>query len=148
MNSKIKLSRIDAVQVYDCIKAMTGSASYQLLRQGVLEKIEKTWPEILKTDSPTEDDLVREMEVDPREQRSLAEGFLSLFDRKDNSGKSILTSATFLVVQTACKTCKVWNWVKSQVDKEEIPEFTEGLDDEPPLSDDLIVPDEEVKSEE
>lgn len=136
MDMKLKINRVEAVQVYECVKAMTGSASYQLLRQQVLKKIEELWPEILKNDSPTDPEDVRELVVNPREQRSLAEGYVGLLNKRDQFGGFSLTSASFDVIQKAAKSCKVWNWVKTQVNQEEVAEFDQPLDDEPPVSDD------------
>lgn len=138
METKIKLNRIEAIQIHDCVRSMLGSPSYQLLRQEVCKKIEEAWPEILVNDSPTDPTTIREINLNAKEQRSIADGFVGLFNRKDGNGEYLLTSGNFSLIQKACKICKVWNWVKSNIDQDEIPDFQEPLDDEMPISDEEV----------
>lgn len=138
MDTNIKITRLAAVQIYECIKAMTGSPNYQILRQRVLRKIEQAWPETLKNDCPTSPEETRNLILSSQEQRAIAEGYLALFNKKDQSGEFSLNTASFDVVQNAAKTCKVWNWLKTQIDQQQVSDFDQPLDDEPPISDEEV----------
>lgn len=130
MEFKIKLNRLDAVNLHTCLKNMTGSPSYQILRTSIKHKIERIWPEILVQGEETPVDTVREITLNTREQRSLAEGFLTLFNRKDSLGAFSINSEQFDLLMQCCRTCKIYNWVNSKIDIDEVSGFNEILDDE------------------
>jgi hypothetical protein len=135
MDKTLQFNRVQAVQTHNCIQAMIGNPGYQLIRQNILKRIEEIWPEVMANDQPTEPDITREIVLTSKEQRVMAEGFVDLLNRKDQSGAYMINTANFAVVEASCRACKVWNWVKTQV-VQDIPDFDQQLDDEPPISDD------------
>lgn len=135
MDAKLRIDRIQAVQIYECLRAMTGSPSYQLLREEVRKKIEKAWPEVFAENNITPEGETREVIINPREQRSLGEGFVSLFNRKDQFAQSNVTTDMFILLRKSSEAFKIWNWVRAKILIDEVPEFDEPLDDEPSISD-------------
>lgn len=148
-NTTLKLTRSQAVELHNIINVMTGSANYKLLRSQIQENILELWPEIRTTETQTSEDEVRPLSVSSREQKALAEGLLTLINKKDTSGQDI-NGAEFNFLFRVAKTCKVSKWLGTQFNLEEIPDFDEDLDDEVPVNDDEAAEegkDEEVESD-
>ncbi len=126
----IKLNRAQAIELHGITLGMEGDGIYKGVRQKVRASILKAWPEINpETAGETEPGVTREIEVDPKEQRSLAEGFLSLA----NNPKT--TDRDYEAIKWIASSCRLWGWVEKHLAQRQVPDFDGELDGEPDLVD-------------
>lgn len=129
-NVTLKTTRQQAIEVHNIITGMSGEASYKAARQQVQKAILTAWPEASEEDArETPAGELRSLELNPKQQRALAEGFLSLA----NEPKT--TNRDYEVIQRIAGTCRVWGWVAGHIEQKPVPDFDGELDGEPDLLD-------------
>ncbi len=124
----VKLERVPAVELHNIIGGMEGEANYKAARQQVQKAITKAWPET-EDGEATGPGISREVELNPKQQRALAEGFLTL------ANNSKTTNRDYEFIQKVARTCRVWGWVEQHITEKPVPDFEGELDGEPDLVD-------------
>ena len=125
-NVVLKLDRTVAVTLHNMIDHMTGSAPLKAKRAGIQKAILAAWPEATSGE-PTENGVKRDLELDPKDQRALAEGFLSI------AGNTQTNNLDFKRLKELAGACRLWTWVESHIQQPQ--DFDGELDGEPPLVD-------------
>lgn len=129
-NITIKLNRAQAIDIHGATLAMEGEGIYKGARLKVRKSILRAWPEIdPETASETAPGETRDIELDPKEQRALAEGFLTLA----NNPKT--TDRDYEAVQRIASVCRLWGWCEKHLAQRQVPDFDGELDGEPELVD-------------
>jgi len=129
-NIIIKTTREGVVAVHNEIDNMIGQESYKDAREQVQKAILKVWPEAVSR-TKTPDDELRDLELNPKQLRALAEGFLHR--RLDPA----TTDGQRKALRSMAALCRVSKWVEEHLPKAPIEDL-EGLDDEPGLVDPII----------
>jgi hypothetical protein len=129
-NITIKLNREQAVRLHGITMGMGGEGMYKAMHKQVRADISKAWPETDPEDGrETPPGEVRDLELDPKKQRALAEGFLRLANDPNVNG------AAFEDVHKMAQLCRVWGWVEKHLAQRAVPDFDGELDGEPALLD-------------
>lgn len=124
----VKLNRENAVQVCELIKLMKGEGNYKAARDQFLRAILKVWPEITDAEKITPPETVREAELNAKQQRAMAEGFLHLCSEPNRPG------AEFIAFRETATLLSVWPWVEFYLAKKPVEDYDFALPGEPPLS--------------
>lgn len=147
-NITIQVTRNFAVELHNTIQAMPaeqGQANYTAARSQVCEELLRVWPEAKRADCDFNPKETRPVELNPKYQRAIAEGFLGILNSKgctgaiyanckrvagpgvemeDDKGRLILADG-----------CRLWGWVEFHATQKAIPDFDGELDGEPNLLD-------------
>ncbi len=124
----LKLDRQSAVTICESISAMKGEGNYKAAREQIQRAIFKAWPEILDAAAVTPPETLRDVEFNPKQQRSIAEGILHLCNSPDTSG------AEFAALRKMAETLKVWPWVEFYLASKPVEDYDFPLMGEPPVT--------------
>lgn len=125
--NKMSLTRLQTVELYTSIVAMTGENAYKAARDQVRNSLAKAWPEILDKDAVTPEGEARDVLFTSKQLRAMGEGFLSLNKDTKNNGND------FLLVARMAEYLKLTKWLNHFSGIDTIPDLDFPLDDEPDL---------------
>jgi hypothetical protein len=127
-NIIIKSTRETALSIHNVITGMTGEGSYKAAREQFQKEIITLWPELVDGTKTNVGDT-RDLSFNPKQQRAMAEGILSLI----NDPKT--TNGDYSLLSKIAGMCRLWSWVSKNLSEAAIKDFDGDIDGLPPLVD-------------
>lgn len=144
-NAIIRMTQPFAVEIWNMIGLMLGESHYKAARAQIQKLILSAWPESdpeYTGESKPKMGETRAIELNPKQQRALAEGFLSVLNNPKCNGLDFdhvqrLAGIGKSDASGPYDGMRVWGWVESHAVQKEVPDFDGVLDGEPPVLDNV-----------